>query len=309
VLNSRNDISLDKAIFRTLMYFDIFNYPLKINEIHKFLPVRSSENHVADALHELVGLNQVCQNGEMYSIRFDQGLFERRVRGNTMAKALTPMVGRQARLIHRFPFVRSVMASGSFSKNYMDEKSDFDFFIICAPNRIWISRMLLVFYKRVFLKNSHKHFCVNYFVDERNLAIPERNIFTATELATVLPLTGAYCFSRLIEGNQSWLSTFFPNMELLGSCATDCDKISLKKIMLEAILNICCAPLLNKLFKRMTLARWRKGYAHEYSEEDFKLAFKSTDGVSKNHPRNFQKKIILEFEHRIQAINSKVAAA
>ncbi len=114
------------------------------------------------------------------------------------------------KLISRFPFVRAVLASGSLSKGYMDEKSDIDFFIITAPHRLWIARTLLVLYKRLFLGGSHKHFCVNYFVDEDHLEIEEKNLFTATELATVLPLYGAEQYKSLIKTN-GWVRDFFPN--------------------------------------------------------------------------------------------------
>jgi hypothetical protein len=65
-------------------------------------------------------------------------------------------------------------------------------------------------YKRLFLKGSHKHFCVNYFIDEDHLEIEEKNLFTATELATVLPLYGSQQYTKLIKTNR-WLKSFFPN--------------------------------------------------------------------------------------------------
>src|SRR5690606_3777846 len=104
-------------------------------------------------------------------------------RGNLMANKFSDIARKKAKLISQFPFVRGVMASGSLSKGYADEKSDIDFFIITIPNRLWIARTLLVLYKRIFLLNSHKFFCVNYFVDEKHLGIEEKNLFTATELA------------------------------------------------------------------------------------------------------------------------------
>ncbi len=93
----------------------------------------------------------------------------------------------------------------------MDERSDLDFFIITAPNRLWIARTLLVLYKRVFLANSHKHFCVNYFIDEKHLEIEEKNLFTATELATVIPLYGSKQYENL-QGVNSWLARILPQL-------------------------------------------------------------------------------------------------
>lgn len=196
-----------------------------------------------------------------------------------------------SKLIARFPFVRGVLASGSLSKGYMDEKSDIDFFIITAPRRLWIARTLLVMYKRIFLKGSHKHFCVNYFVDEDHLEIEEKNLFTATELATVLPLHGAEQYTRLIETN-SWLKKVFPNfiarsIEQVPSTATN----GFKKVA-EGLINAFFAINIESFFRNLTMKRWKTLYEKEYSKADFDIAFKSKAYASKNHPQHFQRKIM-----------------
>ena len=42
-----------------------------------------------------------------------------------------------------------------------------------------------------------KNFCINYFVDSENLEIQEKNIFTATELVTLLPTFGREMYENL----------------------------------------------------------------------------------------------------------------
>jgi hypothetical protein len=242
---------------------------------------------------------------DLYSLKFDFSIFDRRLKGNLLADSLLPHIRQKADLIFQFPFVRAVMASGSFSKNFMDEKSDFDFFIVCAPKRIWISRMLLVLYKKVFLKNSHRHFCVNYFIDESNLGIDEKNIFTATELATVLPLAGFNHYERLLAANQDWMFQTFPNFQSRLS-SNECNRDGVFKFIFEKSINVFFGDTLNRWFKQLTINRWRKTYAHLYSASDFNVAFKSTESVSKNHPRNFQKRIIEEFQARVNRLAKKV---
>lgn len=301
---ARNDSEIEMAILRTLSYFDIFNYPLKASEIFNFLHINVSRRELEQTLNKLAAEKQVVQNSDLYSLKCDPSIFERRIKGNLLADRLFPQVKEKADLIFQFPFVRAVMASGSFSKNFMDDKSDFDFFIICAPKRIWISRMLLVLYKKIFLKNSHRHFCVNYFIDESNLEIDEKNIFTATELATVLPLTGFHHYERLMAENQNWMSQNFPNLQPRPSTGEHNQHGPFKTI-LEKSINIFFGDKLNRWFKKITLNRWEKTYGHLYAASDFKVAFKSTDSVSKNHPRNFQKRIIEEFQTRVNRLAKK----
>ncbi|HEY0741650.1 MAG TPA: hypothetical protein VGD40_09310 [Chryseosolibacter sp.] len=290
-------IDLDHAILRTLLYFDIFGYPLKAVEILNFLPVKADSRHLQLTLDALAFENQITCVDDLYAVQPETDVFTRRLKGNALADALLPTVEKQAEVISRFPFVRAVMASGSFSKNFMDKNSDFDFFIVCAPQRVWVSRMLLVLYKKLFLKNSHRHFCVNYFVDENHLEIDEKNIFTATELATVLPLTGSAGYKRLMAANEKWLKNYFPNY--LERIPPDEKHEPLAKRIVEKCIDWTIGDSLNRIFKNITLHRWKKMYGNSYSPEDFSLAFKSTDHVSKNHPRNFQKRVLDEFQFRI----------
>ena len=89
--------------------------------------------------------------------------------------------------------------SGSLSKGYYDDDGDIDFFIITSPKRLWIARTFLILYKKIFLLNSRKYFCVNYFISSNALEIEEKNIFTATELTTLLPMFGNGSFHKFYE--------------------------------------------------------------------------------------------------------------
>jgi hypothetical protein len=304
-LRTKNDSDLENAVLRTLSYFDIFNYPLKASEVLNFLDVSAVLSEVEQALKNLTIENQVTHHGELYSLQSDDSVFDRRHKGNGLAERLLPQVKKRADFIFQFPFVRSVMASGSLSKNFMDEKSDFDFFIVCASKRLWISRTLLVLFKKIFLKNSHRHFCVNYFIGESDLEIDEKNIFTATELATVLPLTGSDHYTKLMSANHHWMTQQFPNFQQRSpSSSNNTDGIF--KLFFEKSINLFFGDNLNEWFKQLTINRWKKIYGHLYSPKDFNLAFKSTDSVSKNHPQNFQKRVVEEFNSRAARLKRKV---
>ena len=192
------------------------------------------------------------------------------------------------------------MASGSLSKGYMDQDSDLDFFIVTAPKRLWIARTLLVLYKRIFLANSHKYFCVNYFVDEEHLEIEEKNLFTATELATVIPLYGSQQYEKL-QGVNSWMNEFFPNYLPRSVTGVPALKMSRTKKNFEKLLSIFFGDALEKYLQRKTLSRWKKLYEKNYTASDFKVAFKSKSYASKNHPRNFQRTIIDVYDEKLRS--------
>ena len=301
-----HDISLlHEHIIRTLLYYDIFNYPLKAEEVFRFLGTSHADQpFIRHELEHLASQRLIFRFGDFFSIQNNEDNIMRRTKGNQEAERYLILARRKAKLIARFPFVRAVLASGSLSKGYMDESSDLDFFIITHPGRLWIARMLLVMYKRIFLLNSYKYFCVNYFVDTEHLEIEEKNLFTATELATVIPLYGAEFYHELLEGNR-WLLKFFPNYKPRSSDEVPANRPGGMKKFMESCINVMGGNRIERYFMQKTLQRWMNVYGKKYDRQDFEVAFKTKNHASKNHPRHYQKKIITLYLQKVKEYSQK----
>ncbi|WP_276367560.1 hypothetical protein [Chryseolinea sp. H1M3-3] len=292
---------VDEQIIRTLLYYDIFNYPLKSEEIIRFLGIPAISHSVfVSRINFLKEQKIIFQFGNFFSLKDNMAFIERRIKGNREAEKFLLLAAKKARFISRFPFVRGVLASGSLSKGYMDENSDLDFFIITAPKRLWIARTLLVLYKRLFLFNAHKYFCVNYFVDEDHLEIEEKNLFTATELATVIPLYGVNQFENLHQRN-AWITDFFPNYEKRDVSNVPVSIPSIRKRLIEKCLGGWFGSYLEKYFRHKTLSRWKRLYEKDYSASDFKVAFKSKSYAAKNHDKNFQRRVMDIYQDKLKS--------
>jgi hypothetical protein len=123
------------------------------------------------------------------------------------------------------------------------------------------------------------------------LEIEEKNLFTATELATLIPLWGEQYYNSLMSKNLQWVSKIFPNFSP-AQLSVSQSKNGKWKVVLERILNICLGNVGDKLLMKIAAARWNKLYNQTYSEKDFSIAFKTKRYASKNHPRNFQKSVM-----------------
>jgi hypothetical protein len=294
--------TIDEHIVRTLSYYDIFNYPLKSEEIFRFLGVQGAdEATISYRLHFLKEQHIVFQFENFFTLHNNRASIDRRIKGNSAADKCLVIAQKKANFIAKFPFVRAVLGSGSLSKGYMDEHSDLDFFIITAPNRLWIARTLLVMYKKLFLFNSRKYFCINYLVDEDHLEIEEKNLFTATELATVIPLYGSKHYQDLHSANL-WLTSFFPNYIPRQIANVPLSKLSSPKRFLEKFLNGIFGNRIERYFHKKTLSRWTNQYQKYYSATDFKVAFKSKSYASKHHPRNYQKKVMEAYAEKLESV-------
>ena len=145
---------------KVIIYFSIFKYPLTLEEIFSFSSAKSIDETRLQ-LQKLIKKKIVFKFGNFYSDINDSTLVERRLNGNKKANDIMPKALKRAKLIMSFPFIVSVSISGALSKNYYDEDGDIDFFIITKPKYLWLARTFLIIYKKIFLLNSKKYFCVS----------------------------------------------------------------------------------------------------------------------------------------------------
>lgn len=293
----------ERAVLHTLAYFAVFSYPLTEEEVWAYSPTPgSSPKGRGDETRARLGTRlappslrgggggKIFRFGPFLQLQNDPTWVPRRLEQNRRADRFLPIARRMAQLIGGFPFVRGVFVSGSLSKHCMSADSDIDFFVVTAPGRLWLARTLLVVFKKIFLLNSHKYFCVNYFVDTEHLEIEEKNRFTATETVTVLPMYGRGEYVQFCEANR-WAWAMFPNFP-----PRPLDEVPLhgrpffKKTM-EWLLGGRVGEWLDVQAMRLTVGFWRRKFRH-FDTGKFDAALKSRRYVSKHHPLHFQERVL-----------------
>ncbi len=304
-MNQTNSICLslsEISIIKALLYSDIFKYPLKKEEIFQRLGVVNNDiSSIQDQLNNLVQLKFIHQKDEFYSVNAIEHT-ERRIKGNIIAEKNFSKAFEIANLISKFPYIKAVFVSGSLSKNFMDEKSDIDFFIITEKNRMWIGRTLLILYKKIILLNNKEHFCLNYFIDTDHLEIPEKNLFTATEIVTVIPAFGKKYCAQFYEHNK-WVTEHYPNHPQMDvSEVPDLNPNASSKI--ENFFSGKLGDWLDGQFMKLTLSFWKKKFK-DIANEDFNLAMKTKKHASKHHPNNYQKKVLNQLDEFISDFEEK----
>jgi len=305
-LEKEKDLTqLRQSIIRALAYYDIFAYPLTAEEVYYNLG--NNHTNVEEITSELVKLassNIIYCKENFFLLNDDDNYVRRRRKGNELAEKRLQTARKFSGFISRFPFIRAVLLSGSISKGFMEEDSDIDYFVITHPNRVWFSRLVLMIFKKIFLFNSKKNFCINYFVDSDNLEIEEKNIFTATEIVTLLPTFGKNIYDQFYEKNF-WVKKFYPNFPKRDSNTIPERKNGVMKSLLENLLGKKFGDKIDdfamSLFNKFNRTKYKN-----YNQEEFKLAFKSTKKESKHHPKFFQRRVLVEFENKIKSLEDQL---
>jgi hypothetical protein len=241
-----------------------------------------------------------------YSLNEDSSLVEYRLRGNELAAKYMKIAKWVVFFISQFPFVRSVLISGSLSKEFMNPESDIDFFIITAPNRLWIARLFFVLTQKIIFLNSHKYLCFNYMIDTDHLELKEKNLFIAIEATTTIPMYGVKYYEQFLKENE-WTKAFFPNFPRRETHNVSNRETWLKK-GLEFLFNNRFGEWLDVWLMAKTEKRWQK--RHNIKMKDmtgtglFLKRYTAKSHTGGNYSKIMTKydQKILEFEEKIKLI-------
>ena len=294
--------TIRKDILATLAYFNMFDYPLKKKEIFSFLGHCNDYLEFDNALNSLLKDYAIFKLADLYSLKNDFQQVVRRHNGNERAAKLLKRADTAAAIIAAFPFVKGVAISGSLSKYFADENSDIDFFIITTPNRLWIARTLLhIFKKFTFIVNRQHSFCMNYFIDEEEPVIIEKNIYTAIETATIIPLYGIDTFDHFFRENK-WVCNFLPN-KFIGTPVTCRTEPGWIKSRIENAFTNRFGNYLDDYLMKLTDRTWTlKTRKNKKNSKGFLMSMHVGKHFSKASPDIFQRAILQRYETSLSEI-------
>lgn len=297
----------DHSVLKVLTYFDLFDYPLSKEEISFYLDHPLSDTQLSVVLQQLSDEGQIFLHQGFYSLQDKPALTARRKDGNNRAQTLLETGYRVAAFLYRFPYVRGVCISGSLSKNFADEKADIDFFIITHTNRLWIARTLMHLFKKLtFLVGRQHWYCMNYYIDEAALQIEERNVFTATEMITLLPVCGNGALDNFFEAN-SWTKLFYPKYTGRQAILPGNHHRYRTKRWVEWLFNNSMGDRLDNYLMKITAGRWKKKEAEKrLNMRGGRMGLKTGKHFCKPNPVFFQHQILERYRQRLAQVEASM---
>jgi len=205
--------TLDSAILKTIIYGDIFHFPMTTEEIHHFLICDQSValSEIEQRLQSSSDLaDLLCCDGTYYALMKRQELFAlRKAREEMMLKLLT-QVKRYGRLLAYFPFVELVGVTGALSmRNPSSDTDDLDYLVITRPKRVWLARAFIILLVRI-MRLRNIEICPNYVLASDQLAQSRQDLYIAHEVAQMLPLSNMELYKQFREQNM-WSQDHLPN--------------------------------------------------------------------------------------------------
>jgi hypothetical protein len=206
---NRREAELRRAIVEAVAYADVFDWPLTPGEIRRDLPIAARQVEVDLALASPLMRETVWARDGLVTLAGREWLAPRR-RGSAASSArLWSRARPWLTLIAALPFVRLVAISGSLAVAAAADDADVDLFIVTDDGRLWLARALTIAVVRLAARRD-MHLCPNYLLARSALALPERDRFTAHELAQLVTVAADETHAELLAANP-WYRGHLPN--------------------------------------------------------------------------------------------------
>ncbi|MBU0531159.1 MAG: hypothetical protein ABIG32_03910 [Candidatus Uhrbacteria bacterium] len=221
--------SLDQAIFRTVAYFSLFEYPLTAFEIWKWLLApedRVSFEQVQTCLDRSDFLSdRVVRHGAFWGLTGANvaGLVATRHERFLDAVRKYKRMKRVVRYLQLIPSIRGVAACNTLAWDNTRPSSDIDIFIVVCEGSVWTTRLLAVSpFKILKMRpgaSKRDPLCFTFFLSDTNLDVSSLAleggdpylIYWSRSLVPVFDRDGV--FAEFARAN-GWLDASLPNAKL-----------------------------------------------------------------------------------------------
>lgn len=219
---------IDEKILKTLIYFDLFDYPLTAWEIWKWLFNESGQATTKVELPEILSAlddsqylkNKVGFKKNFYFLAGRGHLVETRLNKYVVAWQKFRKVRRVVKILKIIPFIKMIAVANDLAYFNAPRDSDLDFFIITAKKRLWLTRFFAVLITKILglrptEKSKKDKVCLSIFISEEKLnmeylKISRDDIHFTYWLENLIPIYDADDYYQKLRGANGWLFKFLP---------------------------------------------------------------------------------------------------
>jgi predicted nucleotidyltransferase len=274
---------IQAAILKTLIYSDIFKFPLTRNELWEFLLIeRKISSSSFDNALEMLKKNNITSVDGYYCLNGREQFVKTRIQNIPQVQNKLNIARKAAYFLSFIPTVLFIGISGGLAMGDVGKEDDIDLFIITKNNSVFKTRFLILIVLEIMglrrirsQKIARDKICVNFIIDEAKISFPSdrHDIYTAHEIVQLKPLYERACmYSKFLKANN-WTNKIIPNLNVQQKK----DSNMIKKSKFTAIFNINIIYLLPEhLLRRVQIEIMKKHKTTEMVSR-YVLAFNPKD--------------------------------
>ena len=198
----------------SLIYHDIFDYPLTLGELIKWEVGKRGKMKNYD-------LTVKGPKNGFYFIQGRDGVVLKRLMRRRIAARKIKVANDAAKILNRISTIKMAAVTGALAMENASEGADIDFLIITRKGTLWTTRAIAFLtlsligfpLRRFGDKRQKDKLCLNMWLDEKASSWPkkDRNIYTAHEICQIIPLINKEsAYEKFIWSNR-WVKAYWPN--------------------------------------------------------------------------------------------------
>lgn len=214
---------MEKAILQTLAYADIFDYPLRQEEIWHWListdnkqPATYNKKAFEVSLKKLLKVGRCKFWDGYYCLTGREQIVELRKQRERWSVSKIKRAKRIAGILKFLPWVKLIGITGGLAQNNSHKDDDIDLLFITSRQRVWLTRgftVLILRLLRLYRRPGKiaDMICPNMFITEESLRMQPEDLFIAHEVCQLkLIFVKNRTYQRFLKANL-WVRKFLPN--------------------------------------------------------------------------------------------------
>jgi len=293
MVNSRD------AIIKTLLYADIFDFPLNKQEVFEYLiSDKKIDKNIIFKNLEIIK-SPIKFHKDYYFILGRQNIIDKRIeRKKISIKKYKKAIDILSKL-KIIPSVKLIGISGGLSMRNAHTDDDIDIFVITEKKLIWTTRFILIVFLKFFhvyrsknSKNVSNKICLNLILEKSSMEMPSKDIYTAHEVIQLVPVFDRdNTYKDFINANI-WVKNFLPNANLNRKPYL---VLRQSKIQEKIIVLILKLVFLEKILKFLQFEFMKRSITKEIIKEGF-LGF---------HPFDYRKYVLRNYVKKLKEFGIK----
>lgn len=215
-------MSLERSIKATVAYFSLFDYPLTVFEIQKWLwsPQPVSLPAVYEALRQT---GELEEKDGFFFLPGASGSVGRRLRTYFDNQKKIKRAQNSARLASWLPFWRLVAVVNTAALDNSRPGSDIDWLVVAKEGRLWTTRFLITSWLCLFGRWRHgrkirDRVCLSFFLTDNNLnlsalALPQGDVYLTYWPTQFIPLLSFEQTLEKFTQNNLWITQNLANFD------------------------------------------------------------------------------------------------
>ncbi|MFA6307156.1 MAG: hypothetical protein WCV70_04025 [Patescibacteria group bacterium] len=178
--NNEKILELKEAIIKVVAFFDLFDYPLTLNEIWQNMSVKRELFEVMAALEEMIKspltpptkAGAIEKQNGFYFLAGRSAIIAERQRRYNFADRKFKRAMLASKIFKFIPWIKMIAVGNLLGAHNLKDSSDIDFFIITEDKRIWLTRFFCASITKLLglrprVDNSRDKICLSFYVSER----------------------------------------------------------------------------------------------------------------------------------------------